>query len=402
MGQSEPKPMPLEGMRVVDCGVLFAGPIIATMLADFGADVIKIEHPKGDPLRTLGWQKDDTSLWWAHVNRNKRYVSLNLSDPRGAEVLRELVADADVLVESFRPGRMEARGLGYDELAATNPGLVMVRTSGFGQTGPYSARPGFGTVAEAMSGYAFTNGFPDGPPALPSFALGDGVCALYGTIATLAALHHRDVSGGTGQIVDLSLLEPLFAFLGPQALVYDQLDLIQERTGNSTTWTSPRNTYLTKDRKWVALSASSQTIAERLISLVGRPDLIDEEWFADHAGRAAHAEEVDEIISGWIAERTMEEVMAAFEEAQAAVGPVYSIADIFADPHFAARETITTVDDPSLGSVKTPNVVPPLSETPGRVRHLGGELGEHNHEIYVDQLGHDEAELVRWREEGVI
>ncbi len=240
------RPGALEGLRVLDCGVLFAGPITATMLADFGADVIKVEHPAGDPLRTLGWQKDGVSLWWAHVNRNKRYVSLNLSKPQGAALLKELVREADVLIESFRPGRMERWGLSYDELAAINPELIMVRVTGFGQTGPYAERPGFGTVAEAMSGYAYTNGFPDHPPSLPSFAMGDGVCALYGTVATLAALRHRDVAAGGGQMIDLSLVEPLFAFLGPQALVYDQLGLVQERTGNSTTWTSPRNTYRTR------------------------------------------------------------------------------------------------------------------------------------------------------------
>ncbi|HEY4826542.1 MAG TPA: CoA transferase, partial [Solirubrobacteraceae bacterium] len=312
----------LDGVRVVDCGVLFAGPLTATMLADFGADVIKVEHPKGDPLRNLGWQKDGVSLWWTYLNRNKRYVSLNLSKPQGASLLTELVRDADVLVESFRPGRMEAWGLGYEQLRSVNPGLIMVRTTGFGQTGPYKDRPGFGTVAEAMSGYAYTHGFPDGPPSLPSFALGDGVSGLYGAIAALAALRHRE-AGGSGQFVDVSLLEPLFAFLGPQALAYDQLGLVPERSGNATSWTSPRNAYRTRDRKWVALSASSQSVAERLITLVGRPDLIAEGWFADHEGRAAHAAELDEIIGDWIARHTLTEVMASFEEAQAAIGPVY-------------------------------------------------------------------------------
>lgn len=395
-------PGALDDVRVLDCGVLFAGPTVATLLADFGADVIKVEHPRGDPLRTLGWQKDDVSLWWAHVNRNKRYVSLNLSTPRGAGLLKELVVEADVLIESFRPGRMEAWELGFDELAAINPKLVMVRTSGFGQTGPYRNRPGFGTVAEAMSGYAYTNGFPDGPPALPSFALADGVTGLYGAVATLSALHHRDADGGRGQVVDLSLIEPLFAFLGPQALMYDQLGTIQERLGNTTTWTSPRNTYLTRDERWVALSASSQSIAERLMRLVGRGDLIEADWFAHHAGRAERAEELDEIIGGWISEHTLEEVLRTFEQAQAAVGPVYSIADIFEDPHFQARETITSVHHPRLGAVRTPNVVPLLSDTPGEVRNFGGEIGEHNRDVFVGQLGHSDEDIETWRKEGVI
>ena len=392
----------LEGLRVLDCGVLFAGPITATMLADFGADVIKVEHPAGDPLRTLGWQKNGVSLWWAHVNRNKRYISLNLSKPQGAALLKELASEADVVIESFRPGRMEAWGLGYDDLAAINQGLIMARISGFGQTGPYSGRPGFGTVAEAMSGYAYTNGFPDRPPSLPSFAMGDGVCALYGTVATLAALRHREVAGGSGQMIDLSLVEPLFAFLGPQALVYDQLGIVQERIGNSTTWTSPRNAYMTRDNRWVAISASSQSVAERLVRLVGREDLLTEPWFADHTGRAEHADELDQIIGGWIGERTEAEVLEAFEQAEAAVGPVYSIADIFEDEQFRARGTVTQVEHPTLGPVQTPTVVPFLSETPGTVRHFGGETGEHNRSIYVEELGHGEEELRAWNEEGVI
>jgi crotonobetainyl-CoA:carnitine CoA-transferase CaiB-like acyl-CoA transferase len=392
----------LHGLRVLDCGVLFAAPLVATLLADFGADVIKVEHPNGDPLRTLGWQKDGVSLWWAYVNRNKRYVSLKLSEPRGAAILKELVRGADVLIESFRPGRMEQWELGYGELCELNPRLIMVRTSGFGQTGPYKDRPGFGTVAEAMSGFAYTNGFPDRPPSLPSFALGDGVCGLYGAVATLAALRHREARGGDGQVIDLSLVEPLFAFLGPQALAYDQLGHIQERLGNATTWTSPRNAYLTRDDRWVALSASSQKIAERLIRLVGRADLLTEAWFADHDGRAAHAQELDEIIGGWIAQRTLEEVLNAFCEAQAAAGPVYSIADIYEDPQYQARETITSVHHPRLGNVRTPNVVPTLSATPGAVRNLGGDLGEHNRSIFVDELGHTDDELETWRKDGVI
>ena len=399
---SEARPGALEGLRVLDCGVLFAGPIIATMLADFGADVIKVEHPKGDPLRTLGWTKDGISLWWSHVNRNKRYVTLNFSDPRGAELLKEMVRDADVLIESFRVGRMERWGLGYEQLAEINPRLVMVRVTGFGQAGPYSQRPGFGTVAEAMSGYAFTNGFPDKPPSLPSFALGDGICALYGTVASLAALQHRDRISGRGQMIDLSLVEPLFAFLGPQALVYDQLGAIQERLGNQTDWTSPRNAYLTKDKRWVAISASSQRIAERLIALVGREDMIAESWFADHAGRAAHFEEIDREIGAWIGGRTQEEVLAAFEEAEAAVGPVYSIADIFEDPQFAARGMLTEVEHPQLGPVRAPQVVPFLSDTPGSIRNFGGAIGEHNGAIYLDQLGHDEEEMRQWKQDGTI
>jgi crotonobetainyl-CoA:carnitine CoA-transferase CaiB-like acyl-CoA transferase len=399
----EPATDALEGVKVLDLGVIIAGPMLAMVLADFGADVIKVEHPNGDPIRSLGWSKDGVSLWSAHINRNKRCITLNLSRERGQALLRELVADVDVLVESFRPGTMERWGLGYSELAEINPGLVMVRTSGFGQTGPRSSQPGFGTVAEAMSGFAHINGYADGPPTLPPIALGDGMAALYGAVATLVALRYRDVSPGRpGQVVDVSLFEPLFAFLGPQAMAYDLLGDVQTRSGNSTTWTSPRNIYRTLDDRWIAVSASAQSVAERVVALVGRSDLTEEPWFKDHAGRHAHEEQLHDIIGGWIAERTLAEALGAFERAEAVAGPVYSIADIFEDPQFAARETLTTVDHPRLGPVRTANVVPQLSLTPGRVREHGHDLGEDNHAIYVDQLGHHPAELARWREQGVI
>jgi crotonobetainyl-CoA:carnitine CoA-transferase CaiB-like acyl-CoA transferase len=394
---------PLAGIKVIDMAVLFAGPVLTTLLADFGADVVKVEHPKGDPLRSLGWSKDGRSLWWAFANRNKRYASLNLSTPTGAALLRELIADADVLVESFRPGTIEKWGLGYDVLREINPRLILVRTTGFGQDGPYSGRPGFGTVAEAMSGYAHINGYPDGPPTLPPFALGDGVCALFGAIATLMALYHRDTTGdGTGQVIDLSIYEPLFWLLGPQSIVYDQLGIVQGRTGNSTDWTAPRNAYQVNDGRWVGLSASSQAIAERVMRIIGREDFLAEDWFRDHTGRVAHKEELDAAIGAWMAERSMDEVLGIFEQFEAALGPIYSIADIFEDPHYRARETIVSVMDGLLGEVRMQNVVPRLSETPGRVRHIGGELGCDNRDVFVSQLGHSDEDIERWRAEGVM
>ncbi len=392
---------PLAGLKVIDAGVLFAGPVIGTILADFGADVIKVEHPKGDALRTLGWQKDGVSLWWAFVNRNKRFVSLKLSTPQGCEMLKELVADADVLIESFRPGTLERWGLGPDVLQALNPRLVIVRTSGFGQTGPYSPRPGFGTVAESISGYAHINGQPDGPPTLPPFALGDGVASLFGTFATMFALYHRDQHDAPGQVIDLAIYEPLFWLLGPQALVYDQLGIVQNRTGSSTEWTAPRNAYQAGDGRWFGLSASSQSIAERVMRLIGHPEVIEEPWFADHTGRVENQKQLDVLIQDWIGRHTGAEVMAAFEAAQAVIGPIYSIADIFEDPQYQARDTITTVDDPNLGRVRIQNAIPRLVDTPGQVRHLGGKLGQHNAEIFAE-LGHDAAELQALKEDGVI
>lgn len=392
----------LRGLRVIDAGVLFAGPVISTLLGDFGADVIKVEHPRGDALRTLGWQKNDVSLWWAFVNRNKRTVSIDFSQPDGAALLKELAAGADVLIESFRPGTMERWGLGPDVLHALNPRLVIVRTSGFGQTGPYSARPGFGTVAESISGFAHINGQPDGPPTLPPFALGDGVAALFGTFAAMFALWHRDVHGAPGQVIDLALYEPLFWLLGPQALVYDQLGIVPGRNGSSTEWTAPRNVYQASDGTWFGLSASSQSIAERVMHLVGHPEVIDEPWFRDHSGRVEHQKDLDRHIGGWIGRHTRSEVKAAFEASDAVIAPIYTIADIFEDPQYIARETITTVEDPVLGPARVQGAIPRLVGTPGRVRHLGGRLGQHNREILGEELGHDAVELERWLRDGVI
>ena len=398
---STPTPLPLEGIKVVDSASLFAGPVIATMLGDYGADVVKIEHPAGDNLRTLGWSKDGVSLWWAVIGRNKRSVTLKLSDPRGAEVMKQLLADADVYIENFRTGTLERWGLGWEVLHELNPNLVMVRTTGFGQTGPYKDRPGFGTLAESMSGYAHINGFPDGPPTLPPFALGDGVAALTGAFATMMALWWRD-RGGTGQVIDLSIYEPLFWILGPGASVYQQLGVVQDRVGNRAPFTAPRNAYQASDGRWLGLSGSSQSIAERVLRLVGRPDIVDEPWFSNHAGRLAHQDELDEAIGAWISRHTTEEVVRAFEEQHAAIAPVLSIADIVEDPQFIARETITTVDHPRLGPLQMQNVIPRLVETPGRIAFPGVELGAHNREVLHDQLGIDEETLRSLADAGII
>jgi crotonobetainyl-CoA:carnitine CoA-transferase CaiB-like acyl-CoA transferase len=388
---------------VIDCATLFAGPVIASLMGDYGADVVKIEHPRGDGLRSMGWQKDGVSLWWALVARNKRCITLKLSDERGQELLKRLVRDADVLIENFRPGTMERWNLGPDVLLAANPRLVMVRTTGFGQTGPYRSLPGFGTLAESISGFAHINGWPDKPPALPPFALGDGIAALTGCAAAMFALWWREHGGdGRGQVIDLSIYEPLFWLLGPQALVYDQLGVVQGRTGNRAPFTAPRNAYQTKDGRWLGLSASAQSIAERVMRIVGREDIVSEPWFGDHIGRLEHVDELDEIIQEWIGRRTTEEVLERFAEAEAAIAPIYSIEDIVRDPQYLARETITEVPHPKLGSILMQNVIPRLSETPGRIDHAGPELGEHNEEIYLRELGLSRQELADLDEAGVV
>ena len=395
---------PLQDLRVLDVATLFAGPVIGTLLGDFGADVIKVEHPRGgDSLRTMGWSREGESLWWAFVARNKRCVTIDLHHAEGQQLLRELVTEADVLIENFRPGTMERWGLGWEDLRKVNPRLVMVRTTGFGQTGPYSGRAGFGTLAEAMSGYSHINGYPDKPPTLPPFALGDGIAALFGTFAAMFALYSRDAKNtGRGQMIDLSILEPLFWILGPQATVYDQLGIIQERTGNRAPFTAPRNMYLSRDGMWLALSASSQSIAERVVAVIGLPELADEPWFKDHAGRLQHQDHLDGAIGSWIAARDWCEVMDAFNEGGAAIAPVYSIADIFNDPHFRDRGTITKVAHPVLGEVSMQSVVPRLSETPGEIRHPGRPLGSDNDEVLGGELGRTAEQLAALRDSGTI
>ncbi len=392
---------PLAGLRVFDAATLFAGPLAATLLADFGAEVIKIEHPKGDPVRYHGHRKDDVPLWWKMVGRNKKAITLNLGTDSGQEMMRRLVADADVLIEGFRPGTLERWNLDPEDLLELNPGLVIARVTGFGQFGPYHRRPGFGTLAEAMSGFAAITGEPDGPPTLPPFGLADGIAALAVANAVMFALRARDQTG-RGQVIDLAILEPILTVLGPQPIWYDQLGIKQERRGNRSVNNSPRNTYRTRDGRWVAISTSAQNVAERVMRLVGHPEVIDEPWFASGAERARHAEELDAMVGGWIAERDLDEVMAAFEKAEAAVAPIYDVEHVFADPQVQALGTLKTIDDEELGQVTMQNVMFRLSETPGEVRWAGRPLGSDNEAVYGDELGLSAEELEALRRQGVI
>lgn len=390
----------LEGVKVIDAANLFAGPLAATILGDFGAEVLKVEHPRGDPSRSHGYSKDGVGLWWKMLGRNKKSVTLNLSKPEGQEIFKQLVEEADVVIESFRPGTFERWNLGYEELSRINPRLILARVTGFGQVGPYKNRPGFGTLAESMSGFAHVTGQPDGPPTLPPFGLADGIAALATAIAILTALKGRDVTG-EGQIVDLAIIEPIFTILGPQPLVYDQLGVVQERSGNRSVNNAPRNTYKTKDGEWVAISTSAQNIAERVMKLVEHPEYIDEPWFQKGSERAKHADELDEVVGDWISERTREEVVDAFEEVNAAVAPIYSIEDIMEDPQYQALNSIVSVDDPELGPVKMQNVLFRLSETPGEIQWSGPRLGEHNEEVY-GELGLDDEKLEELSEKGIL
>ena len=391
----------LQDIKVIDMATLFAGPMAATMLGDFGADVIKIEHPKnGDPVRTHGSSKNGVGLWWKMLARNKKSVTLYLGSPEGQEIFKKLVKDADVVIENFRPGTLEKWGLGYDELAKINPRLVLARVTGFGQIGPYATRPGFGTLAEAMSGFASITGTADGPPTLPPFGLADGISALTTAYAIMTALHAREITG-KGQVIDLAIIEPILTVLGPQVIAYDQLGEIQERRGNRSSNNAPRNTYITADGTWVAISTSAQAIAERVMHLVGRPELIDEPWFASGAERAKHADELDEAVGGWIAQRNRDEVMAEFEAAQAAVAPIYDITDIFKDEQFAALGTIKTVQDEELGPIKFQNVLFRLSDTPGAINTAGPSLGKHTKEV-LNKYGISDDQIAELKTKGVV
>jgi crotonobetainyl-CoA:carnitine CoA-transferase CaiB-like acyl-CoA transferase len=391
----------LAGVKVIEAATLFAGPLAATFLGDLGADVLKIEHPRQpDPARHHGPSKDGVGLWWKVIGRNKRVATLDLSAPEGQSVFRQLAAGADVVIENFRPGTLERWDLGYDRLAERNPGLVLARVTGFGQLGPYARRPGFGTIAEAMSGFAALTGEPDGPPLLPPFGLADGVAALAIAFGVLAALESRRVTG-RGQIIDLALIEPLLFLLGPQISAFDQLGSVQPRTGNRSVNNAPRNIYRTADGRWLAVSTSSQTIAERVLHLVGRDDLIEKTWFATGRGRAAHADELDAAVGGWIATRKADEVTREFEAAQAAIAPVYDVRDIFRDPQYAALGTIVDVPDAELGHLKMQNQLFRMSETPGRIRWAGRTHG-HDTEQVLASLGLGAAAVADLRARGII
>ncbi|MFJ3611426.1 MULTISPECIES: CaiB/BaiF CoA transferase family protein [Streptomyces] len=392
---------PLEGLRVLDLATLFAGPLAAMMLGDFGADVVKVEHPrKPDPSRGHGPAKDGVGLWWKVLGRNKRTVTLDLSTPGGRDALLRLAADADVVVENFRPGTLERWGLGWEELSAVNPRLVLARVTGFGQFGPYAHRPGFGTLAEAMSGFAAITGEPDGPPTLPPFGLADSVAALATAYAVMTALTARTTTG-QGQVVDMAIIEPMLAVIGPHPLWYDQLGYVQPRTGNRSRNNAPRNTYRTSDGSWVAVSTSAQSIAERVLRLVGRPELIDEPWFADGTGRAAHAEELDAAVGGWIARHTRDEAMAAFEKAEAAIAPVYDVRDVLDDPQYQALGTVTEVPDPELGPIRMQNVLFRLSDTPGGIRWAGRPHGADTEEV-LTAAGFAPDEISALRAQGAV
>ena len=383
-------PGPLAGIRVVDLSRLVAGNMVSLQMADQGADTIKIEDPKiGDPLRA--WRTKGLSLHWKVYARNKKSLALNLRDPAGKQALHDLLDTAHVLIENFRPGTLEEMGFGPDVLRERNPGLIVVRITGFGQDGPYRDRPGFGTLVEAMSGFAAKNGFEDRPPVLPPLALADMVSGLYGAFAIMIALREVE-KGGKGQTIDLSLLEPMISVLGPEAALYKVSGEKPRRTGSRSLTTSPRNVYETKDHRFIAMSASIQAMAERVFRAIGRPDMIDDPKFRTNTDRVRNIDECDGIVAAFIASRTLAENMEIFEKAEVTANPVYEIDQLIEDPHVAGRGVLVEAPDAEAGWVPMHNIIPRLSETPGRFRSPAPALG-HDSRSVLQSIGYDTARI---------
>ena len=397
---------PLAGLKVLDLSIIVAGGTASSLLADFGAEVVKVERPgTGDPLRNWGPFANGVSLWWKVHSRNKKSVTLNLGTPEGQELLKQLAKEADVLIEGFRPGAMERWGLGPGDLQAVNPKLVMLRYSGFGQSGPYKDRPGFGTIAECMSGFVGMTGFEDTPPVLPPIPLADEIAGVFGAMAGMMALYHRDASGDTdakGQVVDVSLFEPLFRLCIPHITMFDMLGINRERVGNDFPDAAPRSLYKTADDRWLGLSATSQSTFESLAKAMGMEKLLERPEFKNNAARLENRDALNDELNGWLSQRKMKETLDQLIPAGGVVGPVYDAAQIMDDPHYQAREDIIDIDDPELGLTKMVGVVPKFSETPGAVEHAGPVVGEHNQYIYASWLGLCEEELAEMNRQGTI
>lgn len=397
---SENAQRPLSGLKIIELGQLIAGPFAAKILAEFGADVIKVEPPAGDPLRQWRYVHDGTSVWWAAHARNKRSMTLDLRQPEGQDVVRRLVADADILIENFRPGAMEKWGLGFEALHAINPRLIMLRVSGYGQTGPYRDRPGFGVIGEAMGGLRYLSGEPGRPPVRVGVSIGDTLSGLHGVIGVLMALRHREQQNGLGQEVDVALYESVFNMMESLLPEYSKFGAVRQPSGASMPGIAPTNAYPCKDGKYALIAGNGDSIYKRLMTLIEREDLATDPALADNPGRAAQAERIDQAISDWTKSRTLDEVLSAMTEAGVPVGKSYDAADIAADPHYQARDMILETTLPDGSVVKVPGIIPKLSRTPGQVDRLAPQLGEHTDEI-LDQLGIDSSTRADWRDRGI-
>lgn len=394
---------PLKGLKVLEMGQVIAGPFCGAFLAGFGAEVIKIEKPKtGDPLRV--WRKlyNGTSLWWLSMARNKKSVTLDLTKAEGQAIARRLIDKVDILIENFKPGTLEKWGLGFEELRRTNPGLIMVRVSGWGQTGPYASRPGFANVAEGIGGIRYTTGDPDRPPVRTGTSLGDTLAGMHAAFGALTAVYHRDVNGGTGQVVDVAIYESVFNMMESTLAEYDKLGVVRERLGAKLEGIVPTSTYPTSDGKFIIIGANGDSIFKRLMNTIGRPDLAAHPEMQDNAGRSVHEQAIDRAISDWTRTKSFDEAYAVVLSAEVPCGPVYSIADIVKDPQYNARGILETVEIEPGDTVKIPAVLPKLTETPGGTDWIGPKLGEHNDAIFCDLLGMAASEVEDLRSSGVI
>lgn len=397
MGQA-----PLQGIKVIEMGTLIAAPFAARLMAEFGADVIKIESPQGgDPLRQ--WRKlhNGTSLWWYVQARNKKSITVNLKKEAGQEIIRQLIKDTDILIENFRPGAMEGWNLGWEQLSAINPGLIMVRISGYGQTGPYRDRPGFGAIGESIGGLRHLSGQPGQAPVRVGVSIGDSISALHGVMGALMALHHRSTNSGKGQVVDVALYESVFNLMESLLPEYDMFGFIRNRSGASLPGITPSNTYMCRDKKYVVIGANADSIFKRMMLAIGRSDLANDPELAHNDGRVKRTKELDDAIAAWTTQHNLEDVLAALDRAEVPAGKIYDIADITSDPHYKAREMILQFELPDGCSLKLPGIVPKLSQTPGKTHWVGPRLGEHTTEI-LSSLGYDQTAQLALKQQGVI
>ncbi|SES78799.1 Crotonobetainyl-CoA:carnitine CoA-transferase CaiB [Salinibacillus kushneri] len=394
----------LEGVKVLEMGSLIAGPFAGRLMAEFGADVIKIEPPgKGDPLRDWRHIYEGTSLWWRLQSRNKKSITVNLKSEEGQEIIKALVKECDILIENFRPGTLEKWNLGYDELSAINPGLVMVRVSGYGQTGPYKDKPGFGSVGESIGGLRYLTGYPDQPPTRVGVSLGDSLAAMYSVIGAMMALYHRDIHGtGKGQVIDVALYEAVFSLMEGALPEYDKMGAVRERTGSSLPGIAPSNTYLCKDGKYIVIGGNGDAIFKRLMEAIGHPELSEDERFQSNSGRAAHADYLDGLIEEWTKTLDIKTALDILDKARVPAGPIYSIEDIVKDPHYWNREMIQPFKMNNGESLKIPGIVPKMSKTPGDIKWLGPELGQHTDEVMEKWLAYDENKIQELKEKGII
>lgn len=395
--------LPLSGLKVLELGQLIAGPFTTRILAEFGAEVVKVEPPgKGDPLRHWRYMYKGVSLWWRVQSRNKKSITVNLKDPDGQAVIKDLVRECDILVENFRPGTLEKWNLGYEELSAINPRLIMVRVSGYGQTGPYRDKPGFGSVGEAMGGIRHLTGYPDRPPTRVGVSLGDSLAALYAVIGTLMAVYCRDVKrNGKGQVVDVALYEAVFSLMESMVPEYDKYGYVRERAGSVLPGIAPSNTYVCKDGKYIVIGGNGDSIFKRLMCAIGRQDLADDPRLEDNSGRVKHMEMIDQAIEAWTRHKTLKEALEWMDKHQVPAGPIYSVEDMMGDPHFLERGMIE--EFPLNGeTLKVPGIVPKMSDTPGQTRWLGPELGEHTERVLKEWAGYDDEKIDELKRKGTI